>query len=135
MANTTTTPWTEDPTGQQQLYTSGLTAATDTLGQWGCVARHLLTLPDSSYTGNYKSITILKDVDDYDGYQRIVTNNGISGFVVSVKVGYVNASAPDTWLALNKKTFFKKVQVSVTQPQYMTTATDSVAVYSSLASY
>jgi hypothetical protein len=131
VANTTTTPWTEDATGDK--LSSVLTAPTDTLGKWGCVARHLLTLPDSSFTGQYKSITLLKDIDDYDGYQRIVTYNGINGFVVNVKVYYVSATTPD--VKRTTRSFYKKIEVTVSHPQYMTTAVDSVAIYSALASY
>jgi hypothetical protein len=133
VADTTTTPWTQDQTGTKITVTSSLTAPTDTLGKWGCVWRHLLTLPDSSYSGNYKSISFLKDVDDYDGYQRIVTYNGINGFVARVKVYYVNPTSPD--VPRTVKSFYKKIEVSVTHPQYMNTITDSVAVYSALSSY
>lgn len=93
--------------------------------------------PDSSYIGAYKSITAYNDVDDYDGYKRIVTHNGISGFMDSVVVYYVNIASPDVKNA--NRTFFKKIEVTVLQPLYLTRDTLSkwynAAVYTALASY
>jgi hypothetical protein len=144
VSDTTTTPWTQDATGAMVTNatssTNGLTTPSDSLGQWGCRARHLITLPDSSYNGQYKSITKLKDVDDYDGYQRTVTYNGISGFVLDVSVYYVSATIPDT--KSTTRTFYKKIEITVSHPQYMTvehntTGPDvsNTAVYSALVSY
>ncbi len=86
-------------------------------------------MPDSSYTGNYRSITAFDDFDDYDGYSRIVTENNISGFIATVKVFYVEPSDPDT--KVNYQTFFKKIEVDVEHPKYL----DKKITYSSLMSY
>lgn len=91
-------------------------------------------LPDSSYYGHSpRSIAAYTDVDDYNGYTRIVganTANGITigGYLVTVHVFYVDPSNPD--VALNHQTFFKRIQVDVEHPQYLPKIT-----YSSLMSY
>jgi hypothetical protein len=94
-------------------------------------------LPDSSYVGSYKSITAYNDVDDYNGYRRIVNFNGINGFVVNVVVYYVTSSAPDN--KTGSKTTFKKIQVTVSHPLYLiydsTPGANNAAVYTAIASY
>ena len=90
-------------------------------------------MPDSSYVGHYRSINAFDDVDDYNGYTRIVnadTANGIriGGYLVTVRVFYVSASNPD--VAVPCQTFFKKIEVDVEHPQYLQKIT-----YSSLMSY
>jgi hypothetical protein len=106
---------------------------------WGPTATETAAcpLPDSSYLGNFKSIAAYNDVDDYDGYKRIVSHNGISGFVDSVVVYYVNPGTPDT--KTTSRTNFKRIEVTVMQPLYLTKDTLSkwynAAVYTALASY
>jgi len=87
------------------------------------------TLPDSNYAGNYRSITAYDDVDDYDGYTRIVgadTTNGIriGGFRVTVRVMYVDPNQPPDpqtkdLVAVNYQTFMKRIEVDVEHPQYL----------------
>ena len=95
------------------------------------------SLPDSSYVGSYKSIAVYNDVDDYNGYQRIVTFNGISGFVVDVVVYYVTSSAPDS--KTTSKTTFKRIQVTVSHPLYLiydsSPGANNATVYTAVASY
>jgi hypothetical protein len=91
------------------------------------------TLPDSSYTGDYRSIGVYNDVDDYNGYTRIVsadTLNGIriGGYLVTTRVFYVDPNNLD--VAVNYQTFFKRIEVDVEHPQYLTKIT-----YSSLMTY
>jgi hypothetical protein len=89
--------------------------------------------PDSSYTGAFRSIAAYSDVDDYHGYRRIVTANGITGFKLDVVVYYVASGTPDT--KTTSSTFFKRVQVTVTHDQFLTTALKNVPVYTAVASY
>lgn len=86
------------------------------------------TSPDSSYKGAFKSITAFNDLDDYNGYTRMVTANSISGFVVTVKVYYVNSSAPK--VAVSYQTFYKVIEVTVQHPQYL-----SAVKYTGMMSY
>jgi hypothetical protein len=121
-----------DTTGTQQP--ADFSSPTDTTGShagWGPSAAERAAvgpMPDSSYTGNYRSITAFDDFDDYDGYSRIVTENNISGFIAAVKVFYVEPSDPDT--KVDYRTFFKKIEVYVEHPKYL----DKMK-YSSLMSY
>ncbi|MCX6132936.1 MAG: hypothetical protein NTU47_03890 [Ignavibacteriales bacterium] len=89
--------------------------------------------PDSSYVGAFRSITAYNDVDDYNGYRRIVTSNGLSGFKLDVVIYYVSSGTPDT--KTTSRTNFKRIQVTVTQDQFLTTALNNVPVYTALASY
>ncbi len=121
-----------------RLVTGKVTATTELspydslqiLPEWGPSAaeRGLLVSPDTLYNGKYRSYVALNDVDDYDGYQRTVNYGSINGFIVKVKVYYVNASSPDTRTLT--RTYFKKIEVSVEHPLYLPTVT-----YTALASY
>ena len=97
------------------------------------------SLPDSSYNGHYRSIKAYGDVDDYNGYSRIVSAdsaNGIriGGFSVTVRVFYVDPSNPDS--LVNFRTFFKRVEVNVKHDQYFPENIKDIGVtYSSLMSY
>jgi hypothetical protein len=89
--------------------------------------------PDSSYTGAFRSIAAYSDVDDYNGYERIVTANGITGFKLEVVIYYVVSGTPDT--KTTSKTNFKRIQVTVKHDQFLTTALKNVPVYTAVASY
>lgn len=99
------------------------------------------SLPDTSNYGHSpRSIAAYNDVDDYDGYTRIVmadTINGvkIGGFLVTVRVKYVDPNlAPDPLtkelIAVNYQTNMKRIEVDIEHPQYLTKIT-----YKSLMSY
>ncbi len=99
--------------------------------EWGPSAteRGALVSPDTLRSDStYRSMTVLNDVDDYDGYQRKVNFGNITGFIVKVKVYYVSSTAPDVFT--KTKSFFKKIEVSVEHPLYLPKVT-----YTALASY
>jgi hypothetical protein len=105
---------------------------------WG--PKSAFPLPDSSYNGQYKSITspAYNDVDDYNGYSRIVsadTLNGIriGGYVVTVRVYYVLPTDPD--VAVLYTTYFKKIEVDVQHHPYLDFLPNGKLTYSSLMSY
>ena len=115
------------------------TAPTDT-AHWG--PRKNFPLPDSSYNGHFKSIdpgvSGYGDVDDYNGYTRIVsadTLNGIriGGYLVTVRVFYVESSNPD--VAVGYRTFFKRIEVDVQHHPYLDFLPNEKLTYSSLMSY
>jgi hypothetical protein len=90
-------------------------------------------MPDSSYTGNYRSVNAFDDVDDYNGYTRIVSADStqgirIGGYLVTVRVFYVDPS--NTEVEVSYQTFFKRIEVDVEHRQYLPKIT-----YSSLVSY
>lgn len=101
--------------------------------EWGPSAAEqslLGPLPDSSYTGAYRSIpdSVFNDLDDYNGYTRLVTENNISGFLVTVAVYYVNSSDPD--VPLTTQNTYKKIEITVEHPQYL-----KPVKYSAMLSY
>jgi len=81
-------------------------------------------------TNQFKSKTALKDVDDYDGYFRIVRTPDSLNFTVTVKVFYVISTKPDTLSSSNQ--FFKRIAVTVSlnDSTYFKPAT-----YTTLVSY
>lgn len=125
----TDTVWRQDTTGIRVSTESGL--STYGGSAWGI--RTLVTLPDSSYTGDFRSRAKLKDIDDYDGYWRLV-----SGFVGSEpvtyslrsRVYYVGWTAPEDTTQSTTRTFFKYVVVTAENTFYKVNQR-----YTALASY
>lgn len=76
-------------------------------------------LPDTSSTGNFKSIAAYSDLDDYKGYSRLVTANNINGFTASSTVYYVSEDDPE--VPSTYRTYYKVIEVTVTHPLYLTT--------------
>ena len=64
----------------------------------------------------FKSISTYNDIDDYNGYSRTVDLGGISGFVATVQVYYVN---PSTLSKTTARTYLKCISVTVTHSQYL----------------
>jgi hypothetical protein len=105
-----------DDSGTQDTTAFSLPAA---LGPSAAERTAVGTLPDSSYTGSFKSIGAYGDFDDYKGYSRLVAASNIGGyFSVSATVYYVNESAPD--VATGYRTFYKVIAVTVSHPLYLT---------------
>ena len=128
--DTTAATWRQDTTGIKISSESSLSPYNGS--KWGVRGR--LTLPDDTTgnNGNYRSRTILKDIDDYDGYSRtarvVIRPGETVSYTIAVTVYYVVWSAPD--VLTSTQTFFKKVGVTVTQSQYGVSQ-----VYSAVASY
>ncbi len=74
--------------------------------------------PDVAGANGFKSISTYNDFDDYNGYRRTVTAGGISGFVVDCKVYYLYTS---NMTKVTYRTYVKRMEVSVSHPQYLTT--------------
>jgi hypothetical protein len=82
----------------------------------------------------YKSIrgdspSWFDDVDDYKGYVRTANSADISGYTLTVNVYYVTKSNPST--AASFQTFYKRIDVTVTHPIYLTKA----LTFSAIATY
>jgi hypothetical protein len=127
--DTTATSWLQDTTGTKVTLESNLSVSDGS--QWG--VRRLVTLPDSSYTGNYNSKTGLKDIDDYDGYTRIANQGNITGFTVAVLVDYVVYTSPD--VPTSTKTWFKRVKITISHPLYLTSDNKMIPVFTAVATY
>ena len=98
----------------------------------------------------YKSISIspntsrFDDVDDYKGYHRYADAGGLTGFKLSVDVYYVRRSSGVYVKVSNSgsPTYWKKVDVTVTNSRYLTTVNskfltnkDSALTYSTIVAY
>ncbi len=95
-------------------------------------------------TGVFKSADTFSDFDDYNGYKRLVTAGGISGFLVKSYVYYIDAVNPD--VPTSWQTYFKKMDVRISHPLYIVdkegrsfvdgdTTKPVQVIYSSLMSY
>jgi len=70
------------------------------------------------------------DVDDYKGYTRSASSGSITGYLLTVDVYYVNKSGSSITTATNQ-TYFKKIDVSVTNTLYL----PKPLVFSAIATY
>ena len=82
-----------------------------TLGREGSESASV-PLPDNLLNNTFRSAVFYDDIDDYNGYKRIV-NTPLSGNdTINVQVAYVNQSSP---YAVNaNRTWCKKMTVTVT---------------------
>lgn len=70
--------------------------------------------PDVNPGSGFLSATKFNDVDDYNGYARIVNTPRAGTFTLSVTVCYASETSPDS--AAAGKTFCKRMTVSATNP-------------------
>jgi hypothetical protein len=73
-----------------------------------------ISLPDTLGPAGYQSATTFNDVDDYNGYWRVVRSSSWQGDTVRVAVNYANASNPD--VPLSGKNYCKRMVVTVSSP-------------------
>ena len=73
-----------------------------------------ISFPDTIGAAGYKSATTYNDVDDYNGYWRVVRTSSPKGDTVRVAVNYTNVTNPDT--PLGGKNYAKKMTVTVSSP-------------------
>ena len=126
--NSSNLPW---PTGTSSSHSASLFDAS--LGPNTASTNYVMPggIPDFS---PYKSIrgigsSYFDDVDDYDGYERTANSADISGYLLTVSVYYVTKSNPNA--AAGFQTFYKRIDVSVTHPIYLTNA----LTFSAIATY
>ncbi|HEY6190984.1 MAG TPA: hypothetical protein VI215_01520 [Bacteroidota bacterium] len=70
--------------------------------------------PDTLAASGYKSSSIYNDVDDYNGYWRLVRTSSRKGDTVRVAVNYANVGNPDA--SLPGRNYAKKMTVTVSSP-------------------
>jgi hypothetical protein len=73
-----------------------------------------LSLPDSSSSGAYLSLSRFNDVDDYNQYVRVINTARASGYAMFVEVKYVNEDDPES--ESYTPTYLKRMNVTVTSP-------------------
>ncbi len=75
-------------------------------GEW-------IALPDTLGSNGYQSTRVYSDVDDYNGYRRIVRISPSEYYTIDVGVVYTSTTAPDVEVS---KSFSKKMTVTVNGP-------------------
>ena len=70
--------------------------------------------PYSSANKGFLSMAKFNDVDDYNGYRRLVNTQRAEGYVISAKVSYANPLSPNS--TTGSKTFCKLMTVTVKSP-------------------
>ncbi len=83
--------------------------------------------PYSSTYRGYLSAVKFNDVDDYNGYSRLVNTPRAEKYTVSVKVSYRDPSNPDN--TTGSKTFCKLMTVSIKSPFISDSLTLSYAFF------
>lgn len=73
-----------------------------------------IALPDTSSVHAYRSKTVYDDVDDYNGYYRIVDTDRAERYKVYATVDYVKPDDPDH--VLGARSLSKKITVVVKSP-------------------
>ncbi len=76
----------------------------------------LTTLPYSPSNPGFRSAASFNDVDDYNGYQRLVNTQRAEGYKVLVSVSYASEMSPDS--IRSTQTFCKVMTVKVTSPYF-----------------
>jgi len=72
------------------------------------------------------SYTLFDDIDDYQGYVRVDTIPNSAIFYTTVRVQYLNVSAPSTVTTTTTRTFNKLITVYVTSPAMVDYEVDPV---------
>jgi len=70
--------------------------------------------PYDAQNPGYRSTFRFNDVDDYDGYKRLVNTPRAEGYTLTVRVAYASPTYPDSMKS--SPTFCKKMTVSVKSP-------------------
>ncbi len=74
----------------------------------------VISLPDTAEASGFQSRLKFNDIDDYNGYVRIVRGYRVEGDTIRVFVKYASPVNPDS--TIGAKSFFKKMIVAVSNP-------------------
>jgi len=77
-----------------------------------------ISMPDTSGNQVFASLTTYNDVDDYNGYSRLVNTDIAENFLLTCQVQYVSVSNPEN--VSGSRTFCKRISVTVTSPFFST---------------
>lgn len=77
-----------------------------------------ISMPDTSGNQVFASLTIYNDVDDYNGYSRLVNTDIAENFLLTCQVQYVSVSNPEN--VSGSRTYCKRISVTVTSPFFTT---------------
>ena len=84
--------------------------------EWRAIETDELTPPSAfgPVDPGESSVNTFDDIDDYDGYQKVVSLPHVENYSVTSTIDYVSASDPDEESLV--QTYFKRVTVRVTSP-------------------
>ena len=128
--NSSNLPW---PHGTSSASAASLFDAPSAMGTSATTEANVMpggnpdAVPYKSVRGD--SPSWFDDVDDYKGYVRTANSADISGYTLTVNVYYVTKS--NTSSAASFQTWWKRIDVSVTHPIYLTSA----LTFSAIATY
>ncbi len=77
-----------------------------------------ISMPDTSGNQVFASLTTYNDVDDYNGYSRLVNTDIAENFLLTCQVQYVSVSNPEN--VSGSRTYCKRISVTVTSPFFTT---------------
>jgi hypothetical protein len=72
--------------------------------------------PFTQSSRGYRSMIAFNDIDDYNGYRRLVNTPRAEGYKIQVTVKYASETGPDS--VKSYRTFCKKMDISVTSPYF-----------------
>lgn len=73
-------------------------------------------VPFTPSSRGYRSIVVFNDIDDYNGYNRLVNTPRAEGYRIFVSVNYAGEINPDSIKTV--RTFCKKMDIRVTSPYF-----------------
>jgi len=76
----------------------------------------VVPVPDTLTSQGFLSIIKFNDVDDYNGYRRLLNTPRANGYMLAATVRYVSATYPDS--ASSTKSYSKRMTVTVTSPYF-----------------
>ena len=100
---------------EQEIIGSTIDSPSDLSSSLGPDAGESVSDPDTSSTQAFGSLTAFDDVDDYNGYNRLVDTDGAENFILSTVVEYVSLSDPDNTSG-GSRTYCKRITVTITSP-------------------
>lgn len=72
--------------------------------------------PFTQSSRGYRSMVTFNDIDDYNGYRRLVNTPRAEGYRIFVSVKYAGETNPDSLKSV--RTFCKKMDISVISPYF-----------------
>jgi hypothetical protein len=76
----------------------------------------VVPVPDTLTSQGFLSSINFNDVDDYNGYRRLVNTPRTNGYMLAAAVRYVSSTYPDS--ASSTMSYSKKMTVTVTSPYF-----------------
>jgi hypothetical protein len=99
----------DEKTVLKAVFTSDSLTAVGSLGRES--GAEAVPSPDTLKSGTFGSLTKFDDIDDYNGYRRLVNTTRAEGYNLLVRLNYASETNPET--SSGSKTFCKRMTVKV----------------------